>query len=200
MTKFTYKGKYNGDPESLPAHRIEPTEVQFREQDDLGKLGLYMNIVAIVMLIPLLVIMVLRAGSIDAVLHGWGFCIGALLAIIAMVPHEFIHGLCFNGEVEMYQNLSQGMLFVTGAEEFSKGQFVFMSMAPNLVFGFVPFIVFLICPKLVWLGVLGAMSIVSGTGDYYNVLNCARQVPKGCPVYMRGFHSYWYRPEGSENL
>ena len=98
----------------------------------------------------------------------------------------------------MYEYLSKGMLFVVGSERMSKARFVFMSMLPNLVFGFVPFLLFLINPSWTLLGTLGAFAIPMGAGDYYNVFNALTQMPKGAKTYMKGFHSYWYLPEGNE--
>ena len=91
-----------------------------------------------------------------------------------------------------------GMLFVVGIEDMSKARFVFMSLLPNLVFGWIPYILFLIHPQWMFLGVLGAISIPMGIGDYYNVYNCLTQVPKGALVYLSGMHSYWYVSDGKE--
>ena len=112
-----------------------------------------------------------------------------------MVPHELLHALCFREDVYMYHNLKQGMLFVVGPEDMSKGHFVFMSMLPNIVFGFIPFTLFLVKPELRLLGIFGFLSIASGAGDYLNVYNALTQMPKGSRTYLHGFHSYWYLPE-----
>ena len=87
------------------------------------------------------------------------------------------------------------MLFVIGTEDFSKFRFCFMSMLPNLVFGFIPLIIFMINPSLTFLGDLGVFAISCGVGDYLNVINALRQVPKGAKIYNSGMHSYWYKPE-----
>ena len=117
------------------------------------------------------------------------------LYLLSLVPHEFLHGLCFRGDVYMYQNLKHGMLFVVGPERMSKGRFIFMSLLPNIVFGFIPFALFLIDPKLRILGTFGLISIASGAGDYINVYNALTQMPRGAWTYLYGFHSYWYLPE-----
>ena len=123
------------------------------------------------------------------------FMIGSILAVLVLFPHEFLHGICFKGDVWLYTNFSKGMLFVVGPEDMSKAHFVFMSLLPNIVFGFIPFIVFLFFPKLTILGVFGALSIAMGFGDYINVFNAITQMPKGAKTYLSGFHSYWYKPE-----
>ena len=90
--------------------------------------------------------------------------------------------------------LKQGMLFVIGPEDMSKGRFIFMSLLPNIVFGFIPFALFLICPELRLLGTFGMLSIASGAGDYLNVFNALTQMPKDSLTYLSEFHSYWYLP------
>ena len=69
-----------------------------------------------------------------------------------------------------------------------------MSLLPNLVFGFLPFVLFLLQPQWSILGTLGVISIGCGVGDYYNVYNALTQVPKGAIIYNKGFHSYWAYP------
>ena len=98
----------------------------------------------------------------------------------------------------MYENLRKGMLFVVGPGTFSKAGYVFMCMLPNLVFGFIPFIIFLFDHSQTLLGTLGALSIASGAGDYYNVYNALTQMPKGSRTYLHGMNSYWYMPDNKE--
>ncbi|MBE6850846.1 MAG: DUF3267 domain-containing protein [Ruminococcus sp.] len=186
--KFKYAGKYNGSPESLP-QRTQTGAVQFKEFEDLMTFGIIMNAAAIVLWIGLVAAASFRAGSLQL------SAIGALLSIATMVPHEFLHALCFREEVKMYHNLKDGMLFVAGTEDMSRAQFVLMSMLPNLVFGFLPFIVFMIFPQIPVIGTLSTLAICMGAGDYYNVFNCLTQVPKGAKVFMSGIHTFWYMPE-----
>nr|WP_295677970.1 DUF3267 domain-containing protein [uncultured Lachnoclostridium sp.] len=110
-------------------------------------------------------------------------------------PHELLHALCFKEDVYLYTNLKHGMLFVVGPETMSKGRFIFMSLLPNLVFGFIPYIIALIIPSQSTLGVFGALSIAMGAGDYINIFNTITQVPKGARTYLYQFNSFWYMPE-----
>ena len=103
--------------------------------------------------------------------------------------------MCFRKEAYIYTNLKNGMLFVVAPEDMSKSHFIVMSLMPNLIFGFVPFLLYLIFPQLGFLGILGATSIPMGIGDYYNIINALTQMPKGARTYLHGFHSYWYLPE-----
>ena len=118
-----------------------------------------------------------------------------VLFILSLIPHEIMHAIWFREDVYYYHNLSQGMLFVVGTEDMSKGRFIWMSLFPNIIFGFIPFILFLIWPNLSILGFFGAVSISAGAGDFTNVFNCLTQVPNGAITYMSGMHSYWYMPK-----
>ena len=70
-----------------------------------------------------------------------------------------------------------------------------MSLLPNLVFGALPFLIFLIWPDQIFLGTLGLLSLGMGAGDYYNVFNAVTQMPRGARTYLHQFNSYWYMPE-----
>lgn len=186
MKAFHYKGKYDGNESSLPQREHPEGYVPFKEVEDLKKLSLVLNLAAVGIGFALFALV--GFWSKERPFNTWG-----IIAFFAtMIPHEFLHGICFSGDVYMYQNLSQGMLFVVSTEDISKGRFIWMSMLPNIVFGFLPFIIFLIHPSWVFLGNLGALAISAGIGDYYNVFNAITQVPNGAMTYLSGIHSYWY--------
>ena len=91
---FHYMGKYSGDPESLPHGEHEPNAVKFREPEDTKKLGMIANGIAVALLIVTGVIYMLRG---RAAWSGWALP----LYLLSLVPHEFLHGLCFRGDVYM---------------------------------------------------------------------------------------------------
>ena len=188
MVKFHFAGRYNDDPESLITHPHEPGAVPFKEAPDMKKLSLIVNALALVIGVTTIMTYMI-VGRKPLEIWGW------ILFIVTLVPHEFLHALCFKGDVYMYENLKRGMLFVVGPGTFTKGEFVFMSMLPNLVFGFIPFLIFLIDPSHTILGTLGAVAISAGAGDYYNVYNAVTQMPKGSKTYLHGTSSYWYMPQ-----
>lgn len=189
MNAFIYKGKYSGNERDLP-HREHPEgTVPFKEPEDMKKLTIVANIISAFILIGTISLLFIR-GGLDAY-NIWG----VLLAFVSMVPHEYLHGICMPGTVYMYQNLRQGMLFVINTEDMTKAQFILMSLMPNLVFGLLPFLLFLIEPQWTLLGSLGAFSLGMGAGDYINVYNAATQMPKGALTFLDGMHSFWYIPK-----
>ena len=188
MTKFHFAGRYDGDPQKLITHPHEPGHVAFKEFSSMKTLGIVTSVISIVIAVITFTIYFLVSGS------SWS-TLGFVLMLVSLVPHEFLHAICFESDVYMYENLKQGMLFVVGPGTFSKGGFIFMSMLPNLVFGFLPFLLFLINPSWKVLGTFGALSIAAGAGDYYNVFNAITQMPKGSRTYLHGTNSFWYMPQ-----
>lgn len=195
--KLIYKGKYDSE-EKLPVREHPKGYVPFREAKDMRKLALLMNALCIPLVVLAVMGLILRGLPYlsDGLLQVY---LGVVVSLLMLFPHELLHAICFKGEVELWTNLKMGMLFVVGTEDMSKARFVFLSLLPNLVFGWIPYLLFLLHPQWVFLGALGAMGIPMGIGDYYNVYNCLTQVPKGALVYMSGMHSYWYLPkEGTD--
>ncbi len=194
--KIYFKGKFNGDPKSLPTDRQVQGAVKFNEIEDIKQLSKILTPISIIMLVVMVVIFLLRARE-YAFNSIWNI-FGLMLPALAIIPHEFLHALCFKEEAYIYSNISQGMMFVVGKEDMSKARFIFMSLLPNLVFGVIPFMIFLINPKLTILGLFGAISIPMGVGDYYNVFNAFTQMPKGALTYLNGINSFWYMPKDKE--
>lgn len=83
-----------------------------------------------------------------------------------------------NSQQYHHHDLSHGMLFVVGPERMSKARAAFKSMLPGIVFGFIPFIIFMINPKLQFLGTPGILGIAAEAGDFCNVYN-----------------TFWYMPQ-----
>ena len=190
--KFHNAGKFNGDVESLPKREHEDGAVMFKEPTDMTMFSIYMNIFAMVLMFVLTFLTSYIVGEFTF------DTIGCLLALLCMIPHEYLHAICFKEDVYMYRNLKQGTMFVVGPENMSKFRFCFMSLFPCLILGVIPYIVFLINPSLVTLGTMGAISMASCAGDFYNVFNAITQMPKGAKTYLCGMNSYWYMPKENE--
>ncbi|MGN0766022.1 MAG: DUF3267 domain-containing protein [Christensenellales bacterium] len=190
--KLHYMGKYNLDPQSLPHGEHQEGAVQFKEATDSKKLSKIATIVSVVIILVLGIAALLRSTTVfkehflQALLALW-------VSILTLFPHELLHAICFKGDVYLYTNWSQGMLFVVGPETMSKARFVIMSLLPNIVLGIVPYVVGMIIPN-VFLLTFGVMTTSMGAGDYYNVFNALTQMPKRARTYLYEFNSYWYIP------
>lgn len=192
--KLHYKGTYDLNPDSLPHGEHKPNAVPFKEAENSKQLAIIANIAGVIIMILLGIPAFIRCR--EYILEDtWQLMLGCLSALLILFPHEFLHAVCFKKDVYLYTNFKQGLLFVVGPEVMSKSRFIFMSLLPNIVFGFVPYIIGMIFPNLIFLVALGTFAIGSGAGDYYNVFNALTQMPKGAKTYMYKFNSFWFMPE-----
>ena len=192
--KLHYRGKYNLDPTTLPTCKHQPNAVKFKEVDSTKELADIANDIAIALMILLSIPVYLKyKGSLFDYFDE--MMVGAMLPLLTMFPHELLHALCFKEDVYLYTNFKQGLLFVVGCETMSKQRFIFMSLLPNIVFGFIPCMISFLGIQYLTLAVLGVIAIGMGAGDYYNVFNALIQMPKGARTYLYQMNSYWYIPE-----
>lgn len=192
--KLHYRGKYNLDPTTLPTCKHQPNAVKFKEVDSTKELADIANGIAIALMILLSIPVYLKyKGSLFDYFDE--MMVGAMLPLLTMFPHELLHALCFKEDVYLYTDFKQGLLFVVGCETMSKQRFIFMSLLPNIVFGFIPYMISFLGIQYLTLAVLGVVAIGMGAGDYYNVFNALTQMPKGARTYLYQMNSYWYIPE-----
>ncbi len=192
--KLHYMGKFDLNPDSLPKRGHKPGAVAFREAEDTKKLSVIANLFGAALMVVFGVFAFFRAKT-YILEDTWQLLFGCVLSLLALFPHELLHAICFKEDVYLYTNLKQGMLFVVGPEDMSQARFVFMSLLPNLVFGFLPYLLGMFFPKWYWILTLGTLCIGAGAGDYYNVFNALTQMPRGARTYLYGFNSFWYMPE-----
>ena len=193
--KLIYKGRYNGEIEEFESSKNIVNAIKYKEADTVEEMAKIITLPANIIQLFLLLIVFLIVGvdNFDNTLSL--LILSFFVSLLTMIPHELLHGICYKNKVYLYTNFKQLMLFVVGEDHMSKWKFIFMCMLPNIVFGFIPFIIFLINTKLVFLGMLGAMCISYGMGDYYNVWNTIMQVPTNGMVFSKGHNSYWYVDE-----
>ena len=197
--KLIFKGSYTKDTK-LPEAHLPYRAIRYREPETTAAV----NISALAYAIPAAIVAIIIIG-LQWLLHGtfmfefnlWG----VVAAFMTIIPHEFIHALCFpkNSDVYMYYSLKDMMAFVTCTAPMSKRRFIIMSLLPNAIFGLLPMLFWMIFPDIEWwssfIGTTGLVSLFFGCGDYMNVGNTIRQVPEGAITQLSGFHSYWYTKE-----
>ena len=189
-----FKGGYNHDNERLPHEEIKrhPEAVKFKEFSNAPLFLLVVNLLSVFILVITATIFHFLSG-----IRNISVC-GVLLVIVSLIPHEIIHAMFFRGDVYLYiHNLA---LIITGTEPMSKKRYIAMCLTPTIIFGFIPFILFLINPQLTILGTLGGISIPLGLGDFYNVYNCIKQVPNDGICFMNKQNTYWYVPQKRSSL
>ena len=99
MKSFKIIGKYTGE-EQLDTREHPEGYVPFKEMPS-NTFALVANLIAMVLFFLLYIaVQAVRPGT---MLSGVGF----ILAMLCLVPHEFLHGLCFKEDVKMYVALSK---------------------------------------------------------------------------------------------
>ena len=192
--KLHYMGKYNGDAKTLPNKEYREGSVEFKEFKSSKIQGIVTNALGFILIIPLFIFMWFYSNLTLENLAPILF-ISSVISFVLLFPHEFLHAICFKKDVYLYIYPQGGTLFVTGPEDMSKFRFVFLSLLPNMVFGIIPFIIYLFFPNLYILGGIAVGCVIQGIGDYLNAFNALTQMPKGSRTYLYGEKSYWYTPK-----
>jgi hypothetical protein len=200
--KIIYKGIFK-DYEQLPLGELPPDAVKFKEAESFQKL----SVVSLIFIIPALFLVAIIV-MLSGLLHG-GITIGGGLFIpliafsiglLTIIPHEILHAVCFGkgAEIEVFMSLKHFNAFVVCTKPITKMRFIMLSLLPNLAFGWLPLIIWAILPYsgiysdvLLYASVFG---VLLGIGDYTNVYNAIRQMPKGSMQQLSGFNSYWFMP------
>ena len=199
--KLIYRGRYTGESQ-LPRADLPPGAVPFREPADTAALNLAAmkwSLLALAAAAALGAVTIpLRGGLVLGA--GLWFVVGFAASFLTLLPHELLHGLCFGrgAEVHLFVSPKDLMAFVVCTRPVSRGRFILMSLLPNLIFGWLPFLLWCLTPYsgagsdiLLW---FSSCCISFGGGDYLNVWNALRQMPRGSVQQISGFHSYWYMP------
>ena len=192
--KLHYMGKYNGDADTLPNKEYREGSVEFKEFKSSKIQGIVTNALGFALIIPLFIFMWFYSNLTLENLAPILF-ISSVVSFVLLFPHEILHAICFKKDVYLYIYPQGGTLFVTGPEDMSKFRFVFLSLLPNMVFGIIPFIIYLFFPNLYILGGIAVGCVIQGIGDYLNAFNALTQMPKGSRTYLYGEKSYWYTPK-----
>lgn len=199
-----WKGKYENEKQ-LPVVNLPSNAIRFKEPKTPAQL----NLVASLFLIPVVFIVIgaiyLKKAlgfefniGLGNIIYNWG----ALLAFSMILPHEFLHAIAFpkKSEVELWYSLENLMAFVFSTAPMTKTRFLYVSLLPNIIFGFLPLAAWIFMPSHLssLSGILLSFSVWSlcfGIGDFLNVFNTITQMPKNSITQLSGFHSYWYMPQ-----
>ncbi|MDM0776856.1 DUF3267 domain-containing protein [Clostridium perfringens] len=200
--KLIWKGKFNG-VEDLPIGELPKNAVRFEEPESAEELAKETRRFLIPVVIFLLIVIFLRIKingffGVSDVINIFGI----ILIPFSILPHEYLHAIFFpkDAEVEMWYSIKQRLALVTSTTAITKKRFIFLSLFPNIVFGFLPLIIWIFIPIYMSFisGILftfGFISLIMGVGDFMNIYNTIKQVPKGAMTQISGFNSYWFFKE-----
>jgi len=196
--KLVYKGKFESE-EKLPKGVLPDNAVKFREPESANKLNLLMLVFMIPAVVLIVIIMLISGFIHGEIIVAYGYrtlFIGLLLSLLTFFPHELLHAVCFERDsvVQLYIAPKKLMIFVVSNDPVSKVRFIILSLLPNLIFGWIPLIIWAVFPHSGPLFCFSVICIMMGCGDYINVFNGVRQMPKGSMHQHSGFNSYWFMP------
>lgn len=125
--------------------------------------------------------------------------VASLLGVTVSYFREIVRALSFpwSMKVELWSNKKDGALFIYFDQPISRGRFMWVSFVPNLFLGVIPFILFafgLLNFNLNFAMLIGLVSwlmILAGVGDYLNVYNTLKYIPKEAKILRYGYHFYW---------
>ena len=191
--RLYFKGPYTND-DRLPHEEIKkhPTAEKFKEFENTKQFLLLINLVSFIILAVITYIYHKITGLINVSLTG------IFLVFASMIPHEYIHASFFRRRTYIY--FHQYALMITGTEPMSKTRFISMCVTPSIVFGFIPFILYLLNPQWTILGTFGGISLSMCLGDFYNAYHCLTQVPSNGLCFMNKQNTYWFIPDQSQRL
>lgn len=199
--KLIWKGKFDS-VDQLPVGNLPTNAVKFREPETLAAVSL----VASIFLFPVFIIIgvavytKIQLGSTFSSLGLFSIW-GILLAFLMVVPHELLHAIAFpkHSEIQVWYSLRNLAAFVHSTCPTSKLRFIYLSLLPNIIFGFIPLILWIFIP-FEFIGIsrvvfsFAAFSLLMGVGDFLNIYNAITQMPKNSYTQLSGFNSYWYLP------
>jgi hypothetical protein len=197
--KIVWKGKYISK-EQLPIVILPSNAVKFKEPSTF----LTLNLFAGIFVIPVTIIVgtafyikTLLGLTVDFydMFDIWGM----LIALIMIIPHEFLHAIAFpkQAEVQIWYSIKNMMLFAYSTYPTSKLRFIYSSLLPSIIFGVVPLMAWFFIPNEFFqasktIFSFASFSLILGIGDFLNVYNAAIQMPRNSIIQLSGFHSYWY--------
>ena len=206
MFSIHIKGKYDTEEQLIQGKEFPSGAVQFTEGETLSdafKLGFLLSLP---IMIPMIALSIFRCSTIDKhlvfdskfiIIAIMTFLIGKLLIYV----HEFIHAVFYpkGAEKSVWKHTSQGAYFVYCDAKVSKNRFIVLCLAPSILLGILPFIIwYMIAPILdsgwiVCVMILTWMMTFMSMGDFANAFNAFKQVPPNAKVFNYGMHSYWIK-------
>lgn len=204
MFNITYSGKFENEKQLIRNDKLPQKAIQFNEGkkiEDIYNLGFILESPII---IPIIIITIVRIQGIDGHIN-LNLKMGIIIAVTIFINyilkflHEYIHAMLYpiKSKKTIWKYTSKGSYFIYCNTQISKKRFIVISLAPMIILGIIPFIVWLFIADKIELTIslvyvfLTWIMIFFSMGDLVNVYNTIKQVPKNAKVFNYGLHSYW---------
>lgn len=206
MFNIAYKGKFEDEKQLIDGEQLDENAVQYNEGkniNDLFEQGfvLIMPIMIVVMLATIVRLNGLNGSFKLNPRTILIISIGIIVYFFLKLVHECIHAILYprKSKKTIWKYGSNGAFFTYCSAQVSKTRFIIISLAPMVVLGIIPFIIWLfVADKIDFTAsvvyvVLTWIMILFTMGDVANVFNTIKQVPKKGKVFTYGMHSYWIK-------
>lgn len=199
-------GNYKSEEQLIKGEALPEGSIQFKEGTSLNEVFLKSFIIMLPIILLMIVISLKRCSQLNReisidISFLIVFIMTCIMCRILIYVHEIIHAIFYSryAEKTIWKNLKQGVFFLYCNESVSKIRFIIINIAPSIILGIIPFIIWIflipfinIKVGLSWLLISWYMTIFS-MGDYFNIYNAIKQVPKEGIIFNYGMHSYWRR-------
>lgn len=205
MLNIAYKGKLKNENQLICDDKLPQRAVQFNEGEDIKDLFNLGLVIELPIIIPIMIITIFRLENIEGHINLnlrfiFIIAIAFLLNYLLKFIHEYIHAIFYpiKSEKTIWNaTATYGVYLIYCNAKISKSRFIVLSLAPMIILGIIPFIIWLFIANkmevtislayviLTWIMIIFAM------GDLANVYNTIKQVPRNAKVFNYGLHSYW---------
>ncbi len=204
MLNITYRGKFENEKQLIGNDKIPQKAIEFKEGKEINDIFNLGFTLMLPIIIPVIIITIIRIQNIKGHISlnlktGCIIAAAILMNYILKFIHEYIHGCLYpiKSKKTIWNYTSNGAYFLYCNEKISKTRFIVISLAPMIILGIVPFIIWIFIADKIELTIslvyvfLTWIMIFFSMGDLVNVYNTIKQVPKNAKVFNYGLHSYW---------
>lgn len=177
--------KFNGDRSTLPQREYMAGSIPFSKTGSQRELQKYILTRGTLIGTLLYTVVLNYTTNLES-----GGELGFIFAFLSMFIRPILHAICYKTDVYLLVNTIRLSIVVYGLEDMSKTRFVIMNLMPDIIFGVIPFILFLIFPHYPSLGTFGAANLALGVGDFRNSTYVIKQMPKRAKMNFYQSHSY----------
>lgn len=206
MFGIKIKGVYQSESDLTKGKPLVTGAVLFDEGKNLQDAFLKGFLVGLPLILSMIVLTIFKCRRIDYTIRidgKTGVIFAFMLAVLFLLTyvHELIHALFYPKEAvkTIWKSPKQGAYFVYCEASVKKSRFILLCAAPAVILGILPFTAwylladFIPMPYSLAVVFTAWIMTVMSIGDYANIYNAARQVPKGAKVFNYGMHSYWIK-------
>ncbi|MDE7295174.1 MAG: DUF3267 domain-containing protein [Oscillospiraceae bacterium] len=199
MLNIAYKGKLKSENQLIGDDKLPQKAVQFNEGENIEDLFNFGFVIELPIIIPIMLITIFRLENIEGHIN-LNLRLIFIIAVAFLLNYllNFIHSILFPIKSEKtIWNATKGAYFIYCNAKISKSRFIVISLAPMIILGIIPFIIWVFTANKMEFTIslayviLTWIMIISAMGDLANVYNTIKQVPRNAKVFNYGLQSYW---------